>query len=694
MTKNDRGPSRPDNEASPGAEAAELPAAPAVRSGGSTPKSAEKSAAAARKSTKPKAVVPPPRRKPAASSPRMLPPLKRVSAVSVKSDAPAESTAEIRRLPVPDPRVSAKKVQPAKAEPPASEPPASKPAASPARPVPPARPVRPVEPAPAVEQVPDADIPADPEPTTPPAKKRRPVLRALSWVGGTALLLVLTLVGYVGFQYIRLDQGINRSKAIEELHPGEKGVTTDTNILIMGLDSRLNLKGQPLSKDIYDAMHTGNSTIGGMNTNVLMLMHIPADGRPASIIQIPRDNFVDFPGCPYKKCDGKIKEAYDVAFEGRTAELKTANMSDEDKHTEAREAGRKQEIKTVEAFLGNGLRIHHFVEVTMVAFYEIAQVVQPVQVCLKHDTKDRYSGADFKAGKQEIDAEQSIAFVRQRRDELARTGDFTDLDRERRQQAFMASLAYQLRQAGTFANPSKLSGLIEVAKRNIAVDSGLNVMDLMTKVTQVTEGKVVFYTLPVQGFFTDKYGGASNKVDLPVIQATIKQLLESGKKPAATATATSAPTSNAPKPTVSVSNGSGTSGLAAQLLNGLAGKGYQKGEAGTQAVRIKTVVEHGPGQSAAATELATLLGNGAVTAEKAGLSSTQMQVVLGAGFRIPAGLSSPASVPGVAPRPGAPTPSPSTTALAPSTVGSGDKKEDTAPGTLTALTGGIIPCVK
>ncbi|GAB79471.1 LCP family protein, partial [Austwickia chelonae] len=535
-------------------------------------------------------------------------------------------------------------------------------------------------------------VPADPEPPATPKKKRRPLVRALSWVGGTALLLVITLVGYLGFQYVRLDQGINRSKAIEELHPGEKGLSTDTNILIMGLDSRLNLKGQPLSKDIYDAMHTGNSTIGGMNTNVLMLMHIPADGRPASIIQIPRDNFVDFPGCPYKKCDGKIKEAYDVAFEGRTAELKTSKMSDEEKHTEAREAGRKQEIKTVEAFLGNGLRIHHFVEVTMVAFYEIAQVVQPVQVCLRHDTKDRYSGADFKAGKQEIDAEQSIAFVRQRRDELTRTGDFTDLDRERRQQAFMASLAYQLRQAGTFANPSKLSGLIDVAKRNIAVDSGLNVMDLLGKATQVTEGKVVFYTLPVQGFFTDKYGGASNKVDLPVIQATIKQLLDTGKKP--TAAATSAPTSSAPKPTVSISNGSGTTGLAAQLMTGLVGKGYLKGEATTQAVRIKTVVEYGPGQAAAANELATLIGNGAAVAEKAGLGSTQMQVILGAGFRIPTGLISTPAAPAAPPKPGAPAPSPSTTALAPSTVGSGDKKEDTAPGTLTALTGGIIPCVK
>ena len=81
-----------------------------------------------------------------------------------------------------------------------------------------------------------------------------------------------------------------------------------------------------------------------------------------------------------------------------------------------------------------GIPIDHFVEVTLAAFFQIAEVVQPLTVCLNDDTSDPYSGADFERGVQEIDAAQAMAFVRQRRDVNDET--FTDLDRTRRQQAF------------------------------------------------------------------------------------------------------------------------------------------------------------------------------------------------------------------------------------------------------------------
>jgi LCP family protein required for cell wall assembly len=120
----------------------------------------------------------------------------------------------------------------------------------------------------------------------------------------------------------------------------------------------------------------------------------------------------------------------------------------------SRDAGRNAEIATVSALFG-GLPIDHFVEVTMVAFYQLAQVVAPITVCVNEDTRDSYSGADFHRGYQQIDAAQAVAFVRQRRDTAHPQLQFTDLDRERRQQAFIASLAYQLRQAGTLSDPTR-----------------------------------------------------------------------------------------------------------------------------------------------------------------------------------------------------------------------------------------------
>ncbi|WP_162872995.1 LCP family protein [Austwickia chelonae] len=505
------------------------------------------------------------------------------------------------------------------------------------------------------------------------------------------MVVILLLLGYIGVEYVNLDRGLNRSDAVKEAHGGAvREPTGDVNILLMGLDSRLDLRGNPLAKDVYDAMHTGNSTIGGMNTNVLMLLHLPGGGRPATVIQIPRDDFVDFPGCPRNKCDGKIKEAYNAAFQARQEELQgMAGLGDEEKHRQARDAGRAQSIRTVEAFLGKSVVVDHFIEVTMVAFYEIAQVVQPVTVCLKQDTKDSYSGADFKAGKQQISAEQAMSFVRQRRDALGDTA-FSDLDRERRQQAFMASLAHQLKQKDTFVNPSRLDGLIGVAKKNVAVSEGLSPLDLARQAKQLTDGKVTFYTLPVVEFFTDKYGSSANRVDVPRIQATVAELLSAGKDVPEPAPSTPA----APKPTVSVVNASGVNGAASGLADGLASVGYGKGGVGNApTIQVGTFVQHAPGEAGLAATLITLLGPEATPLESDELKSGTLRVTLGTNFRMPAGLGgagSPGTPGSAAPSSTTSTPAP----LPPSTVGTGAKNEDTSATTLTALSGGGIPCVK
>jgi len=207
--------------------------------------------------------------------------------------------------------------------------------------------------------------------------------------------------------------------------------------------------------------------------------------------------------------------------------------------------------------------------------------VQPITVCLKEATQDSYSGAKFHAGVQQINAAQAVAFVRQRRDNVHPDLNFTDLDRSRRQQAFIASLAYQLKAADTFTNPGKLSGILDVAKQNIAVDSGLNLLTFARQASGLTGGHVTFYTLPIDHFGTDPLGESVNIVNLPLIQSTVRSLLQA-KRPAPTATsATTSPplTSDA----VNVSYATGRTGRAAELLKALAQKGYRRGAATTNA---------------------------------------------------------------------------------------------------------------
>ncbi len=293
----------------------------------------------------------------------------------------------------------------------------------------------------------------------------------------------------------------------------------------MGLDTRVDEKGKPLPAELYDALHAGDDTSGGYNSNVLMLLHIPADGSKATAISIPRDDYVDVAGIPGQTFKAKIKEAYGYGLAtAKTTMINQGKPDDDATYQAARDAGRKAEIATVTQFLGS-VHIDHFVEVTMAAFYQVAQAIAPITVCVNRATQDSYSGADFKQGMQQIDGKQAMAFVRQRRDTTDPSYAFSDLDRERRQQAFIASVTHQLKQAGTFTNLGKMQSVLDAVSKNIVVDSGLNLIQLAQQASSVTGGNISFTTLPITGFGTSPEGASINTVDVAQVQATVKDLL-------------------------------------------------------------------------------------------------------------------------------------------------------------------------
>jgi anionic cell wall polymer biosynthesis LytR-Cps2A-Psr (LCP) family protein len=110
-------------------------------------------------------------------------------------------------------------------------------------------------------------------------------------IAASLSVLVLAVTGYVWNQYRDLTAGIRTSSALGATAAPAAGA--DTNILVMGLDSRLDENGNALPADIYDALHAGDAANGGYNANVLMLLHIPGDGSKATSISIPRDDYVD-----------------------------------------------------------------------------------------------------------------------------------------------------------------------------------------------------------------------------------------------------------------------------------------------------------------------------------------------------------------------------------------------------------------
>ena len=345
-----------------------------------------------------------------------------------------------------------------------------------------------------------------------------------------SIAVVLTSGGFHFFSKAA-SSAIPRSKALQGAPQSKNG---DTNILLIGLDSRRDNEGKPIPAEISKLLHVGPASIGGYNTNTLILIHVPADGKKAVALSIPRDNYVNVPGYGMKK----IKEAYSYAKYAEDSKLYKEGVKQPTRERLARDAGRVSTIATVSEFLD--VPIDHFAEVNMIGFYDLANALGGIQVCLKNAVNDpKYSGAVFPAGLQTITGADALKFVRQRHG--LPNGD---LDRTHRQQAFIAGVITKFRTQGIFGDIGKISALLDVAKKDVVIDSGFDVIGFLPQAKALTGGNIKFHTLPIEGYVM-RNNQSVNLVDEVKIRKLVQELFNpKPKDPKATPTAK--PT---PKPT-------------------------------------------------------------------------------------------------------------------------------------------------
>ncbi|MGO9082721.1 MAG: LCP family protein [Streptosporangiaceae bacterium] len=413
------------------------------------------------------------------------------------------------------------------------------------------------------------------------------------------------------------------------------------NILLMGLESRRGWNGNILPRSVLAKLHAGSrqgvlNGVGGNDTNTLILIHVFAGGRRAVGFSIPRDDWVNFAGTVGPQQQGKIDQAYGVSmyFEQGILRQKYPSMSQDQLAFLGNEAGRKAAVDTVEKL--TGAHVDHFAEVNLDGFYQLAKVFGGVEVCLRHPVNDPYSGAHFRAGYQHLNAEQALAFVRQRHG-LANG----DLDRTHRQQAFLDSVMHQLRTEGTLSDLSKLQALLAVAKRYVITDSGWNLLDFAAQMRGLTSGNLVFHTLPIKGYAL--IDGQDANVVAP---AQIKTIVHAAFYPKPAVHRSRGPRAPQAKSiTVDVRNGGYTAGLAGQVSAKFAAAGYRTGKPGNTAYRAVTAIRYGAGAAAAAQAIARLFGVTAVVT--ATIPAGQVHVLLGAAATVPA------SIPAIGPATGA-----------------------------------------
>jgi LCP family protein required for cell wall assembly len=380
-------------------------------------------------------------------------------------------------------------------------------------------------------------------------------------VATIAALAIIVTTGVAWGKLRSFEDGFSR---ITSALLGKGGDDGAIDVLLVGLDSRTDAHGNPLSDDELSRLHVGDDT--STNTDTIILVRIPNNGKSATAISIPRDSYVEAPGLGKTKING----VYGSVKEAERERLVNSGVGEADAASRSIQAGRDALIKTVADL--TGVTVDHYAEIGFVGFALITDALGGVNVCLKDAVYEPLSGADFPAGWQKLDGPQALSFVRQRHD-LPRG----DLDRVVRQQVVMAALAHEIISGKTLSSPATLDKLQQAIQRTVVISDGWDVMDLIKQLQKLAAGNVAFATIPVldQSGWSDDGMQSVVRVDPAQVQAWVRGLLDdqaNGKTEQLAYTPA--------KTTVDVVNDTNIDGLAAAVSQALSSKGFTAGKTG------------------------------------------------------------------------------------------------------------------
>jgi LCP family protein required for cell wall assembly len=444
--------------------------------------------------------------------------------------------------------------------------------------------------------------------------RTRPLARTLA-----ALLAVTILLGTgVAWGSVRsFESGIFHftTALLGGTGGGDDGAT---DILLVGMDSRTDAHGNPLSAQELADLHAGDET--ATNTDTIILVRIPNNGRSATAISIPRDSYVDAPGLDKTKINGVYGQ---VKLDKMKELVEGQGVDPAQAEPQAVEAGRNALIKTVADL--TGVTVDHYAEIGLLGFSLITDALGGVEVCLKDAVNEPLSGADFPAGWQRLDGPQALSFVRQRHD-LPRG----DLDRVVRQQVVMASLAHQVISGKTLRSRATMNRLEDAIQRSVVISSGWDVMDFLNQLQKLAGGNVAFATVPVlaEDGWSDDGQQSVVRVDPSQVRQWVSGLLhdqDEGK--------TAEITYARDQTTVDVANDSDVNGLAGAVLDRLTASGFTGGSAGNNdkgkvtESQVETANDGDVGAQAVAKEL-----GGLPVKVDASIPSGTVRVVLADGY--------------------------------------------------------------
>jgi len=310
------------------------------------------------------------------------------------------------------------------------------------------------------------------------AKKRRrfwPRRRWVQVVTIVAIVVVLLLAALAGYAYYQANR-IN--------HVDVNGLTAETssgagkgteNILMVGSTDRCALKVQ---NPIYGICSQG---VTGVNSDVIMILHLDWTTSKISVLSIPRDTFI-----PNARSTGPNK--IDAALSEGPTQLVKAIQED------------------------FGIPIQHFVELNFETFAGVVDALGGLNMYFPMPVYDAYSQLhQLTPGCVKLNGTEALAVVRARHLQYQSSPangsnpsnwpqeNLSDLARIRRDHEFLRVLADQVKNQG-LGNPITDAKLVNAIAPQLTVDQGFSTSHMIAMIGQF-QGTDAYrtpqYTLPV-----------------------------------------------------------------------------------------------------------------------------------------------------------------------------------------------------
>ncbi|MEU4772871.1 LCP family protein [Micromonospora sp. NPDC023644] len=197
-----------------------------------------------------------------------------------------------------------------------------------------------------------------------------------------------------------------------------------------------------------------SSSAAGRRSDTILIVHVPAGGREAYLVSVPRDLLVAIPaGNGYGGGQDKINAAYEHGGGGQPGtRLLSATLS-----------------------RLTGIRFDGAALIDFSGFRKVIDLLGGVRMCVDTEVRSIHTDRVFPPGCQQMDGGEALDYVRQRYDLPG--GDY---DRQTHQQQLLRAVLERTSETSLRTNPVKLDQVIRAVGGSLTVDTnGVPLEDLV-----------------------------------------------------------------------------------------------------------------------------------------------------------------------------------------------------------------------